>query len=58
MGLERDKLQPERYAYLSQRHSDLYDAAKASGTDEAGVIMMLIEELAQYCRANHCMSNR
>ena len=54
--MERDKLSPERYSYLSKEDSDLYDQADRREIEMDGmrkIIMELIERIAASCEGSH-----
>ena len=54
--MERDRLSPERYSYLSKEDSDLYDAARLGDLDLNEcwlIIMKLLEDKAKVCALSH-----
>ncbi len=54
MELERDKLEPSRYAYLNIEDSKLYDSVKNSEDPKDKQIKRLLEEKARGEQAAHC----
>lgn len=57
--MKRDKLEPDRYEYLSVADSTLYDlatAGKVSLTEACITIKGLLEDKAKASRIAHCAS--
>lgn len=55
--LKRDLLEPERYQYLNQSDSRLYDRYKDVETEEAEIICWLLVDKADTLRGAHCRSH-
>ena len=54
--LKRDKLEPNRYAYLSKEDSILYDSVINSDNEKDKMIKKLLEDKAASSRSDHCSS--
>jgi len=54
--LKRDKLEPNRYAYLSKEDSILYDSVINSDNEKDEAIKKLLEGKAASSRSDHCRS--
>jgi hypothetical protein len=54
--LKRDRLEPNRYEYLSEMDSVLYDMVKDSEDTKDATIRMLLEDKAAASRNAHCQS--
>lgn len=54
--LKRDRLEPNRYEYLDEDKSVLYDLVKNRADQDGITIRMLLEEIAASCRRAHAQS--
>ena len=54
--LERDKLAPKRFEYLSEEDSELYDRVKDSENQQDIEIRLLLEDKAESSRFSHLNS--
>lgn len=56
MKLKRDILEPNRYEYLDEEDSLLYDSVYGSRKKKDKIIRRLLEEKSASCKGNHCAS--
>lgn len=56
MKLKKDILEPNRYQYLDQKDSDIYDSIRSSRKHKDLTVKRLIREKAEASFIDHCNS--